>query len=161
MSDLEKAAAFVADYLRSNDATQVGDSDRKAMLTRLLRGLHGIELGIYFRTDSAEIDSRGRQQIYQIAKTLFVYPDPAIRLRLDAYTDVRGSERYNLELAEKRLEAVKAVFKDALGRNYDPHRFYTGAVGEKYAEYKKNDKEGMMFDRRVTIKVFVQSDKVL
>jgi outer membrane protein OmpA-like peptidoglycan-associated protein len=120
-----------------------------------------MELSVYFRTDSVEVDKRARGQIYQIARTLLVYPDPAIRLGLDAYADVRGTEKYNLALAEKRLEAVKAVFKDALGRDYDPNRFYTGALGEKYAEYKKNDAEGMMFDRRVTIKVFVQSDKVL
>lgn len=155
-SDLDQANYFVEHYLHSNNYEA-----QKMQLTKLLKGLHGIELSVYFKTNSAKLDKQGRHQIYQIAKTIWVYPDPAIRLRLDAFTDVRGSQQYNLKLAEKRLGAVQQIFKNALGNRYDKNRFYTGIKGEKSAIYDKNDDEGMSLDRKVTITLFVQSDTKL
>jgi len=155
-SNLDQANDFVEHYLHSNNYDA-----QKTQLTKLLKGLHEIELSVYFKTNSAELDKQGRHQIYQIAKTLWVYPDPIIRLRLDAFTDVRGSQKYNLKLAQKRLDAVQHIFKNALGKRYDEKRFYTGIKGEQSAVYDKNDDEGMSLDRKVTITLFVQSDTKL
>jgi outer membrane protein OmpA-like peptidoglycan-associated protein len=157
-SDLDKAKEYVNSYLHDQDNnTLIQSDDTKTQLTKLLKGMHGIELNIYFKTNSDEIDKRGRSQIYDIAKTMLVYPDPMVRFRLDAHTDIRGSEAHNIELSKKRLESVQNVFKNAMGSQYDSKRFYTGINGEKFATYKKVDEEGMYFDRRVTITLFVQS----
>jgi len=152
-SELDKATDYVDRYLQQNNDSQ----GQQAQLTKLLKGLAGLELSVYFKTDSAQLDKHARHQIYQIAKTLWVYPDPTIRLRLDAFTDKRGSKEYNLKLAQKRLDAVQQVFQNALGKHYDKNRFYTGIQGEKRAIYDRADEEGMSLDRRVTITLFVQN----
>jgi len=156
-SELDKAMAYVDSYINSNNLSDKENNEKKSQLTNLLKGFAGIELSIYFKTDSADIDKQGRHQIYQIAKTLWVYPDPTVRLRLDAYTDVRGSKKYNLKLSEKRLAAVQKVFMNAMGDRYDEKRFYTGIKGETRASYSPKDEEGMSLDRKVTITLFVQS----
>jgi len=152
-SDLDKAMGYVDSYISANN---VIDTEKKDQLRKLLMGFAGIELSIYFKTDSADIDKQGQHQIYQIAKTLWVYPDPTVRLRLDAYTDVRGSKKYNLKLSEKRLAAVQKVFMNTMGNHYNEERFYTGISGESRANYPPNDEEGMSRDRKVTITLFVQ-----
>jgi len=152
-SDLAIAEKAVADFLnRSSNA-----SEAQGQLTNLIKGMRGIQVSIYFKTNSAEVNKQGKAQIYNISKAMWVYPDPTVRFRLDAYTDIRGGKQYNLKLSQKRLESVLKVFKNALGNDrYDAERFYTGINGESRAEYAKDDEEGMFFDRKVTITLFVQ-----
>ena len=125
--------------------------------------MHGIEMSVFFKTNSAEVDSLGRAQILNFAKAMIVYPDPMVRFRLMAHTDIRGTEAYNNKLAKRRLESVQNIFKtsiNALGGKYNSKRFYTGTYGEKFAAVygeKNGDVEGMYFNRRVSITLFVQS----
>ena len=148
--ELQKNIDYVQTYLENSDHE---DSERH--LTSLLRGMTGIEVSIYFRTNSATVDKRSRTQIYDIAKTVLVYP--MVNLSISGRTDSRGTETYNLQLAEKRVDAVLDVFKDALApNNYDPKRFYPLARGESFATSKPNDKEGMSLERRVIIRLLVQ-----
>lgn len=155
-SELEYSIDFVQSYIESPDKhTQALLKHPGEHLTHLLKGMHGAEFPIYFRTDSAKIDQRGRRQIYSIAKPMLVYP--MLRFRLEAHTDTRGSVAYNKQLSRQRIEAVKQEFKNALGRKYDPKRFYTGIYAAQFSAYGKNDEEGMSFDRRVNITLFIQS----
>lgn len=151
-SEISNAEKAVSDFINHSN----NPKDAKIQLTNLIKGMRGIQVSIYFKTNSAEINKQGRSQIYDISKAMWVYPDPAVRFRLDAYTDVRGSKQYNLKLSQKRLESVLNVFKNALGSRYDAERFYTGTKGESRAEHTQDDEEGMFFDRRVTIELFVQ-----
>lgn len=153
-SELDIAEQAVVDFLNRSSNNP---SEAQIQLTNLIKGMRGIQVSIFFKTNSAEINKQGKSQIYDISKAMWVYPDPAVRFRLDAYTDVRGSKQYNLKLAQKRLESVLEVFKNALGNDrYDAERFYTGINGENRAEYAQDDEEGMFFDRKVTITLFVQ-----
>jgi len=153
-SELAIAEKAVADFLaRSSN----NPSEAQLQLTSLIKGMRGIQVSIYFKTNSAEVNKQGKSQIYDISKAMWVYPDPAVRFQLVAYTDVRGSKQYNLKLSQKRLESVLEVFKNALGNDrYDAERFYTGTNGESRAKYAQDDEEGMFFDRKVTITLFVQ-----
>jgi outer membrane protein OmpA-like peptidoglycan-associated protein len=144
-SELEQNIESVQSYLQ-------GPEQR---LTRLLRGFTGIEVNIYFRTNSSEIDRINRERIYNVAKTMLVYP--MLNISLGGHTDNRGSNSYNKTLSQRRIDAVMKVFRDALGRNYDAKRFYSNAYGKQIAAYRPDDKEGMFYDRRVSILLLVQS----
>lgn len=144
LSELEKNTDYVEAYLKAPEIK----------LTRLLRGMTGIEVNIYFRTDSTEIDWRSREQIANVAKAMWVYP--MLSVSLGGHADSRGSEAYNTKLTQRRVAAVHKVFKDLLSRKYNPKRFNTHGYGEHIASYKQNDKEGMSFDRRVSILLLIQ-----
>jgi len=150
IGELGKNIEYVKSFLENSN-----HEDPENHLTSLLRGMSGIEVSIYFRTDSAEIDKRGREQIYTLAKAMWVYP--MVNFSLSGRTDSRGSKEYNIGLAEKRVAAVQEVFKDALAREgYDPKRFYPLARGESFALAEVHDEEGMSLDRRVIIRLLVQ-----
>ena len=160
-SDLEKSEEYVNSFLSPNNKNmQQWSADPIIELTKLLRGMAGVELEINFKTNSADISRKGRERIYALSKLMWVYPDPMVRFTLGAYSDVRGTEAYNIKLAKKRLDAVLHVFQDALGKEYNSKRFYTAVYGEKYASHKDGkDNEGMFFDRKVTIVLLIQSNK--
>jgi len=106
----------------------------------------GVSLTVYFRTDSAEIDARALPHIKQLAG--FLQKFPRVQLHLEAHADRRGSEDYNRELSRRRAQAVEqALVKDGIASG----RIHTQAYGEKGADSRVSDVEGMMFDRRVNI----------
>lgn len=117
----------------------------------ILRGLTGLEVSIYFRTDSAATDRFSALQIYNVGTLMTIYP--MVRVGISGFSDVRGSEAHNNSLSEKRVEAVKQVLFQAA--RIDPGRVYAHAYGESSARYEPGDREGMTYDRRITIKLLV------
>jgi outer membrane protein OmpA-like peptidoglycan-associated protein len=59
---------------------------------------------ILFETDSYAVDSIDPSLIYRMQKFLFDFPE--CNIQLEGRTDFRGSQEYNLKLAEKRVTAV-------------------------------------------------------
>ncbi len=144
MSEIEKNSGYVQSYLESNEE----------QLTKLLRGLSGIEVNIYFRTDSAEIEQRERQKIFNVTKAMWVYP--MMNISLGGHADSRGSDDYNDKLTQKRIAAVNEVFKAVLSKKYNSKRFNTHGYGKQLATHEPGDEEGMSFDRRVSILLLIQ-----
>jgi outer membrane protein OmpA-like peptidoglycan-associated protein len=139
LTEYEELKQTVRPYLEKNQRD----------VQQILRGLTGLEVTIYFRTDSAVIDRFSALQIYNVAKIMALYP--MVRIRIEGFTDVRGSKVYNKALSERRVEAVKRVLFQA-ERGLDPGRIYShGYGGEWTAQYKRGDPEGMFYERRVTI----------
>lgn len=60
---------------------------------------------IYFLSDSAALDARALRQLDEIADEM--RDDPWVRLRLDAYTDARGTAAYNVKLALQRAKTIR------------------------------------------------------
>ncbi len=144
MSEIEENTGYVQSYLETNEEN----------LTRLLRGMSGIEVNIYFRTDSAEIEWRERQKIINVAKAMWVYP--MMNVSLGGHADSRGPEGYNDKLTQKRIAAVAEVFKSLLSKKYNSKRFNTHGYGKQQALHKPGDEEGMSLDRRVSILLLIQ-----
>jgi len=103
-----------------------GKTDRFA--TGIAQCQHGVEqaqsqdaivevsLGsIFFDTDSAEVRADQAGIVEDIISKLREYGGGTIII--DAHTDSRASAQYNLALAERRAEAVRARLRDALGKS--------------------------------------------
>lgn len=149
LSFLETTKRYVQSYIESNEVNE-------EQLTKLLRGMTRIQVNIYFRTDSAEVEWRERQLILNVINTMWIYP--MINISLGGYADSRGSDDYNMKLVKKRIAAVKQIFKGVLGKEYNPKRFYEVAYGKQSDSHETSDEEGMSLDRRVTIVLLVQSN---
>jgi OOP family OmpA-OmpF porin len=75
-------------------------------------------------------------------------PHPAITVRCEGHTDPVGSEAYNLDLGQRRAEAV-AAHLDAQG--IDAGRVATRSFGESLPAASNDTEEGRARNRRVEI----------
>ncbi|MBW3569757.1 MAG: OmpA family protein [Gemmatimonadetes bacterium] len=81
---------------------------------------------VFFEYDSDQIGSEAEDQLRLKAAVLAANPN--VRLRIEGHADQRGSTEYNLALAQRRAEAVRAFLA-----NYgiDPARFTTVSFGKE------------------------------
>jgi len=108
----------------------------------------GVSMSVYFRTDSAEIESGLRPRLKKLAA--FLQGFPAIQVHLDAHADRRGRESYNRQLSEKR---ARRIWRELTAAGLDGARIHSHAYGESRAKSAVGDREGQVFDRRVTIQL--------
>ena len=71
-------------------------------------------------------------------------------LTVEGHTDSSGSANYNLDLSQRRAEAVQSFL---VGRGYDPARIQATGVGEARQVADNGSAEGRANNRRVEIVV--------
>jgi hypothetical protein len=101
---------------------------------------------VFFATASAKLNDQARAAIEQIATEIQNTGD--YHLQLSAHTDSRGTNIYNQQLAQDRLQAV-ANYLLTLGITTDGMQ--TRAMGEQLAGNDQNDEERQQQNRRVDI----------
>lgn len=152
----DKARTAVQDELsqtRSRLAAVTGELARAQAAARqralsLEQLQRGVSFDVYFRTDEASIEPELRRQLAGLARTLRSYPTVAVEL--GGYADRRGTPAYNRRLSERRAAAVRAVLTRA---GIAPSRIRTRAFGASRATAALGDREGYVFDRRVTLRL--------
>jgi outer membrane protein OmpA-like peptidoglycan-associated protein len=112
--------------------------------------LDGLQGDVLFRTGSAEITPDIAHQIQVIAQA--VAKSPSLKVRVDGYTDPRGSDESNMKLSQDRANAVRDMLLAA-------------GVGEDVLEvnaYGKtqsiaSDSDGYALERRVRLTLQIES----
>lgn len=107
-----------------------------------------VDMTIYFRTDSADIEPAEADRIQQLAELLDNYPD--IRVHLSGFADRRGNADYNRDLSQRRAESVQAALQQA---GLADERIHVAAYGQSQARAAAGDIEAYIFDRRVGIRL--------
>ena len=129
----EKAARLQAEI----DALKAKPTDRGLVLT----------LGdVLFDTGKAELNSGASRKLDQLAQFLTEHPDR--RVEIDGYTDIIGTDAYNLDLSQRRAEAVRSAL---LSRGIDPARISTQGYGKAFPVASNADAGGRQLNRRVEI----------
>ncbi len=82
---------------------------------------------IYFDYDSATIQARSFDILFQVAEVLRQNPQ-ILLVEVQGHTDSRGSDDYNLKLSDRRATAVKTFLVDRAGIN--PSRLESRGYGE-------------------------------
>jgi outer membrane protein OmpA-like peptidoglycan-associated protein len=107
-----------------------------------------LSVEVFFRTEEAGVAGATEERLTKLAA--LIEPMEGAVIRLDGYTDVRGSEAYNSTLSTVRAEAVR----DALIRGGMPaERVIVTGVGETGSTAGELDSDGMALDRRVEMSV--------
>jgi len=103
--------------------------------------------GIYFDFASATIRPESEVVLKQIAGIL--KKNPSWRLNVEGHTDNVGGDAYNLQLSNRRAEAVK----QALAERYhvDPTRLSTAGFGATRPKESNETMEGRARNRRVEL----------
>jgi len=113
-----------------------------------------ITLHINFASGSFEIAKRNQAELDSIALRIHAYPETEVEIH--GFTDNMGAEDFNLELSQKRAEAVKDYL---VSQGIEPDRMTAKGFGEnpEYFIDTNDTPEGRWNNRRVEIKS-VESD---
>jgi len=101
---------------------------------------------VLFAVDSALLSASARSTLQDVATVLNDFPKTAVVVQ--GFTDDTGSEQHNLELSQRRAEAVKSEMVD---RGVDPGRMTAIGYGEDHPVASNDTPEGRRQNRRVTL----------
>ena len=105
-----------------------------------------MELVIHFGYDLAVIQPGDMRALEQHAT--FLADHPEWRVRIEGHCDDRGSERYNLELGERRANAVRDVF---LGKGIAGSRMDVISYGEDRPAAEGTSDDARAQNRRAVV----------
>jgi len=129
----EEAARLKAEI----DALNAKPTDRGLVLT----------IGdVLFDTGKSDLNSGATRKLDQLGQFLTEHKDR--RLQIDGFTDSVGSDSYNLDLSQRRADAVKSAL---LTRGIDPSRIDTRGYGKAFPVASNGDSGGRQLNRRVEV----------
>ena len=138
---------------RADQATAAA-RDAEARLSQRLAGRNRYRLletrAVYFESGRTELRSQDTGELDEAAKALVA--DPNAILELQGFADSRGSDRYNLELARDRVEAVMRYLVQRHGTELRQVRYLTMGKVEPVAG-EKPTAETLAKARRVDLRL--------
>jgi len=154
-----EAKAREAERARKEAALKAEEAERaKAEVDELLSQLsdlkakqteRGIVLTIgdvLFAFDKATLSPGALRNVDKLAVFLNKHPNRSVLV--EGHTDSVGSDAYNLDLSEKRAEAVKSAL---VNQKVGEERVTTKGYGKKYPVASNHTSEGRQLNRRVEV----------
>jgi outer membrane protein OmpA-like peptidoglycan-associated protein len=115
------------------------------MFDALAERLHA---DVMFRTASVDIDAGVIARLEEIGKLLSTHPQ--LEVQLHGFADPRGTLKENLELSQRRADAVReALMKGGAA----PEQIQLSAHGEDLTTAAKGDFEAFAWERRVSLAI--------
>jgi OOP family OmpA-OmpF porin len=111
----------------------------------------GVIKGIYFDLNKATIQKRSNRVLQEAVKVLKKYPD--IKVEIVGHTDSTGEDAYNLELSQKRAEAVRQYLVDA---GIDGDRLVARGAGEGEPISDNSSPTGRAENRRTEFNIIAE-----
>ena len=105
-------------------------------------------LDVLFDTDSAKIRSNDISKFNKYIK--YVSTVVGSKIIVEGHTDSIGSDKYNLNLSQKRADSVKSQF---IKLGVDANRIDAIGYGESKPEVDNTTKENRQINRRVTARI--------
>jgi outer membrane protein OmpA-like peptidoglycan-associated protein len=111
------------------------------------------ESGLMFKINSAEISDSYKSDLSSAAEVFNKYPDTNIMI--EGHTDDTGSDAYNMDLSQKRAEAVK---KFLLSKGITDNRLTAKWYGESQPKYPNTSEENRQKNRRVELGIYANDE---
>jgi len=143
--EVEKAKAEVDELLNQLSDLKAKQTERGIVLT----------IGdVLFAFDKATLSPGAFRNVDKLADFLQKHPNRSVLI--EGHTDNVGSDQYNLDLSEKRADAVKnALVAKGVGQD----RITTKGYGEKYPVATNNTSDGRQQNRRVEVVILNEGVK--
>jgi outer membrane protein OmpA-like peptidoglycan-associated protein len=101
---------------------------------------------VLFNTGKADLNPGAARKLDQLAQ--FLNDHPERRVEIDGFTDSVGPDDYNLDLSQRRADAVKGAL---VSRAIDASRITTQGYGKAYPVANNTDSGGRQLNRRVEV----------
>lgn len=101
---------------------------------------------VLFDTDRETLKPGAEKTLDRLAAFLADHPDR--ELLIEGHTDSRGTDAYNLDLSDRRADAVRAAL---VSRGIDPARLEAHGLGESYPVATNDTVAGRQQNRRVEV----------
>ena len=101
---------------------------------------------VLFDTGKAELNSGASRKLDQLVQ--FLNDQPNRNVEIDGFTDSVGSDAYNLDLSQRRADAVRSAL---IGRGIAAARIGSKGYGENYPVASNNEASGRQLNRRVEV----------
>jgi len=128
-------------------ALKASDTERGLVMT--------LQEGVLFEYDKAELKSGAMRSLEPLMTFLREHPDRT--LLIEGYTDSTGSDSYNLDLSQRRAEAVRG-FLASSGISAD--RIIARGYGESYPVTTNTTEAGRQQNRRVEVVIAHEGQRV-
>ena len=149
--------AAAAERLRAEQAASVANAaqDRVRQLEAQLRDIEGkqtergllVTLGdVLFAFNKAELTPQASPRLDKLARFLSQFPQR--KLLVEGYTDAVGTDAYNMDLSERRAEAIREAL---VARGIDTTRVVTKGYGKAYPVADNASVDGRAVNRRVEV----------
>ena len=131
--------------------------ETSARLTRLWanrnKRIPGDTVAILFRFDKWELDDRGQTALLDVAKQL--QENPNLVVELEGYTDSVGAMPYNVQLSQRRSEAVRRFLVE---KGIEMHRIHSIGLGDVRPTADNTTAKGREQNRRVMVRFFAPAE---
>jgi outer membrane protein OmpA-like peptidoglycan-associated protein len=107
-----------------------------------------------FAVNSSVLQAGAYNELDRVARVLNKYPQTTIQIA--GHTDSTGSEAYNVQLSQRRADAVKSAL---IGKGVDPGRMTTLGYGESMPIASNATEAGRQQNRRVEIRIIGQGQQ--
>lgn len=143
-AEAERAKTLLS--ARSEETEQLRQqlSDLKARQTE--RGIQLTLSNVLFKTDSATLVPGATGNLDRLADVLKQHPD--LSVEIDGYTDSTGNPDYNMDLSQRRADAVRSAL---VSRGIDPSRILARGYGENAPVATNDTPQGRQLNRRVEV----------
>jgi outer membrane protein OmpA-like peptidoglycan-associated protein len=149
----EKLSATTEKLTAAEKAAKDAEASRDAALASLAatkeeaRGLVITLSGsVLFASDKAELLPEAQNRLGQVAEALMTTKKRS--LIIEGHTDSQGDDAHNLELSQRRAEAVRSYL---ISRGYDASLIQARGIGESRPIASNDSAEGRANNRRVEI----------
>jgi outer membrane protein OmpA-like peptidoglycan-associated protein len=116
-----------------------------------LKGIVGVVRGIQFRSGSARLRPRSIKVLRKVLKAMT--DNPTLNIRVEGYTDSRGSRTSNIQLSQRRAQAVKAWLES---RGIDHNRIVSRGLGPDEPIAPNKTTKGRATNRRVQLSYSIE-----
>jgi outer membrane protein OmpA-like peptidoglycan-associated protein len=140
----DAATNSARDEAAKNAALQQQLADLQAKQTE--RGIIITLSDVLFNVDRAELSAEGQRTAQKIADVLMQEPQSVVLV--EGFTDSTGTSNHNLELSQRRAEAVRAAL---IGMGVPAAKVATRGYGEAYPVASNADAGSRQLNRRVEI----------
>ena len=149
--------AAAAERLRAEQAAGTANAaqERVRQLEAQLKDIEGkqtergllVTLGdVLFAFNKSELTPQAGPRLDKLASFLKQFPQR--KLLVEGYTDAVGSDAYNMELSERRAEAIREAL---VARGVDTTRVVTKGYGKAFPVADNGNSDGRAVNRRVEV----------
>jgi len=129
--------------IQDKAVNQVENSAAEGNISNLLK-VRNIE----FKRNKAILTQKGIETVVQLSEILNQYP--SVHIEIAGYTDSDGSKKFNLNLSQARVNAVKKIL---VSSGIDESRLVAKGYGEAYPLVPNTSKKNKQKNRRVEIHI--------